>query len=332
MCATKKGKVHPMVVASLKAWHSLSLSLSGEQDGRALRFASVASTSLYDNKFLLNSPVHPSRPNQSVAPKPVVIPVLGHFRQFGAGLTVGSLFTPQTPCPAVDFSYSNPDTWRYRLLSPAELSAQSGLDLDPAVWREILAQIPKAARGVMAAGPAETAPSGWLATVMEGPTLRFCEEGRVEAANERAWRQLGYSAEADLVGKQMAGEVVLTADRDRVRDAMVEVQSGDQSRAFRLGLVRADLSVCRTLVRVRLIMDGEGDVVGAEIEQVADALAAFSPGSSNDNIGDVYYLSGSGPAAVLYWLERERRCSHPLSALCMQGTRLRGTGKDGGAG
>ena len=165
----------------------------------------------------------------------------------------------------------------------------------------------------MAAGPAETAPSGWLATVMEGPTLRFCEEGRVEAANERAWRQLGYSAEADLVGKQMAGEVVLTADRDRVRDAMVEAQSGDQSRAFRLRLVRADLSVCRTLVRVRLIMDGEGDVVGAEIEQVADALAAFSPGSFNDNIGDVYYLSGSGPAAVLYWFEREEVFSSTVS-------------------
>ena len=159
----------------------------------------------------------------------------------------------------------------------------------------------------MAAGPAETAPSGWLATVMEGPALRFCEEGRVEASNERTWRQLGYSAEADLVGKQMAGEVVLTADRDRVRDAMVEAQSGDQSREFRLRLVRADLSVCRTLVRVRLIMDGEGDVVGVEIEQVADALADFSPGSSND------YLSGSGPAAVLYWFEREEVFSSTVS-------------------
>ena len=102
------------------------------------------------------------------------------------------------------------------------------------MWREILAQIPKAARGVMAAGPAETAPTGWLATVMKGPTLRFCEEGRVEAASEGAWQQLGYGAEVDLVGKQLAGEVVLTADRDRVRDAMIEVQGGGQSKAFRL--------------------------------------------------------------------------------------------------
>ena len=311
--ATKKGKVHPMVVASLRAWHSLSLSLSCEQDGSALRFTSVASASLYDNKFLLNSPAHPSRPNQSVSPKPAVVPALGHFRQFSAGLTVGSLFTPRTPCPAADFSYSDPDTWRYRLLSPAELSAQSGLNLGPAVWREILAQIPKAARGVMAAGPAEAAPTGWLATVMKGPTLRFCEEGRVEAASEGAWQQLGYGAEGDLVGKQLAGEVVLTADRDRVRDAMIEVQGGGQSKAFRLGLVCADQSVCKILVRVRLIMGDDGGVVGAEFEQVADTLAAFSPGTSDDNIGDVYYLSGSGSSAVLYWFEREEVLASTVS-------------------
>ena len=41
-----------------------------------------------------------------------------------------------------------------------------------------------------------------------------------------------------------------------------------------------------SIVKVRLVMGGEGDVVGAEIEQVADALAAFSPASFNDNIGD----------------------------------------------
>ena len=52
----------------------------------------------------------------------------------------------------------------------------------------------------MAAGPVETAPTGWLATTMKGLTLRFCEDGRVESADERAWQQLGYGAEEDMVG------------------------------------------------------------------------------------------------------------------------------------
>ena len=43
---------------------------------------------------------------------------------------------------------------------------------------------------------------------------------------------------------------------------MIEVQGGGQSKAFRIGLVYADQSVCKILVRVRLIMGEGGDVVG----------------------------------------------------------------------
>ena len=152
-----KGKSSPphlfhLIMPAYQAWHAINL------DAKISTFCSVSPMPLFRNKFITQN-------GDSIIPSRNCTRVLNTINTEGLDLTIGSLYEEIIPTPNTPFEYTQGNTWRYKIRTPARLNTFFNVDRSNNQWNEVLSKIPQYVDEIMTAGEPIIS-NGWGATVM----------------------------------------------------------------------------------------------------------------------------------------------------------------------